>query len=80
MGVFEKLEEQMCSYVPDDKNRKKSPDRMDALVFAVTALMLGETPADAGKGDFKSPRYQFADDISSDSQWADDWNGWMPEK
>lgn len=36
-GFWEKLEEQMCSYVPAGK-RKASPDRMDALVWAITAL------------------------------------------
>lgn len=33
-GTFEKLEDQMCTYVPGEK----SPDRMDALVWAATEL------------------------------------------
>lgn len=33
------LEDQMCSYVPDDYDG--SPDRVDALVWALTDLMLG---------------------------------------
>jgi phage terminase large subunit-like protein len=33
-----KLEEQLCSYVPG--SRSKSPDRLDALVWALTDLML----------------------------------------
>lgn len=33
---FVKLEEQLCSYVPG--KTKKSPDRMDALVWALTEL------------------------------------------
>ena len=37
VGVFADLEEQMCSWVPSDA---KSPDRMDALVWALTELML----------------------------------------
>ena len=37
VGAFPKLEEQMASYVGDGK----SPDRLDALVWALTDLMLG---------------------------------------
>lgn len=36
-GVFDDLEDQMCSYVPGGT----SPDRLDALVWALTELMLG---------------------------------------
>lgn len=36
VGTFPALEDQMCSWVPGDK----SPDRLDALVWAATALML----------------------------------------
>lgn len=42
VGAFPQLEDQMCSWVSGDK----SPDRMDALVWALTALMIdgqGET-------------------------------------
>jgi len=39
VGPFQKLEDQLCSYVP---GVKKSPDRMDALVFAVTELAIDE--------------------------------------
>ena len=35
-GVFDELEEQMCSYNP--ATAKSSPDRMDALVWALTEL------------------------------------------
>lgn len=35
---LEKLAEQMCSYVPSQN--KPSPDRLDALVWAITELML----------------------------------------
>jgi phage terminase large subunit-like protein len=35
---FDKLEDQLCSYVPGESG--KSPDRMDALVWAMTDLML----------------------------------------
>ena len=36
VGTFEKLEEEMCSYVPELS--KTSPNRMDALVWALTEL------------------------------------------
>lgn len=35
MGAFGALEDQMCDYVP---SQSKSPDRMDALVRALTEL------------------------------------------
>ncbi|MAB13341.1 MAG: ATP-binding protein, partial [Parvibaculum sp.] len=38
VGHFAKLEDQMCDYVPGEA--RKSPDRMDALVWALTELML----------------------------------------
>ena len=37
LGIFTELEEQLTSWVPDVS--KKSPDRLDALVWAATALM-----------------------------------------
>lgn len=36
VGVFPELEDQMCTWVPGEK----SPDRMDALVWGMTELML----------------------------------------
>ena len=39
VGMHAKLESQMCTWVPGIS--AKSPDRMDALVWAVTELMLG---------------------------------------
>lgn len=38
VGSFAKLEDQMCSYDPQDDSGD-SPDRMDALVWALTELM-----------------------------------------
>lgn len=38
VGFFPELEDQMCEWVPGEK----SPDRMDALVWAITYLMLNE--------------------------------------
>jgi phage terminase large subunit-like protein len=37
VGAFNELEDQMCGWVPG----QRSPDRMDALVWALTDLMLG---------------------------------------
>jgi len=38
VGSFPRLEDQCCTYNPDDATAK-SPDRMDAMVWAITALM-----------------------------------------
>jgi len=38
IGYFAELEKQMCSYVPGAST--KSPDRMDALVWAITELVI----------------------------------------
>jgi hypothetical protein len=42
VGNFPALEDEMCLWVPGDP----SPNRMDALVWALTELMLGEPPID----------------------------------
>lgn len=39
VGNFPEMEEQMCNYVP---GLAKSPDRMDALVWAVTELLIDQ--------------------------------------
>lgn len=41
VGTFPQLEDQMCNWTPG----QKSPDRMDALVWALTELMLGAQTA-----------------------------------
>lgn len=41
VGFFPELEDQQCSYVTGDPG---SPDRMDALVWALTDLAIGEEP------------------------------------
>lgn len=43
VGAFPKLEDQMVTWVPG----LKSPDRMDAMVYAITELMLGPASAPA---------------------------------
>lgn len=40
LGQFAELEDQLCTWVP---GQAKSPDRLDALVWALTALMLTDT-------------------------------------
>lgn len=45
-GVFSDLEDELCDFGPDGLSGGRSPDRMDAMVWAVTALM----------GDGGSPR------------------------
>lgn len=46
VGVMAALEDQMTTYVP--ANAKRSPDRMDALVWALTELMLDEIAIPSG--------------------------------
>jgi predicted phage terminase large subunit-like protein len=43
VGMFPQLEDQQCQYTPDGYDG--SPDRVDALVWALTELMLGGEPA-----------------------------------
>lgn len=56
VGEFPQLEEQMREYVPENG---VSPDRMDALVWAATNLMIGEPTAGFGTAAFKSIRRAF---------------------
>ncbi len=39
-GAFAALEDELCDFGPDGLSSGRSPDRLDALVWAVTALML----------------------------------------
>lgn len=39
VGFYADLEDQLCSWLPGEE----SPDRLDALVWAITELMLGQT-------------------------------------
>lgn len=43
VGAFPKLEDQLCDW--DPTANQPSPDRLDALVWALTELMLGEGPS-----------------------------------
>ncbi|MEW5421400.1 DNA-packaging protein [Amorphus sp. 3PC139-8] len=46
-GAFPKLEDELCGFGPDGTSGGRSPDRLDALVWALTELMLspGGRPA-----------------------------------
>ena len=41
VGAFPELEDELCGFGPDGTANGRSPDRLDALVWALTALMLG---------------------------------------
>lgn len=41
VGTFPALEDEMCDFGPTGLSSGRSPDRLDALVWAITALMLG---------------------------------------
>lgn len=41
-GAFPELEDEMCDFSADGLSSGRSPDRLDALVWAVTALALGQ--------------------------------------
>lgn len=40
VGRLQRLEDQMCAFGPDGKVEGRSPDRVDALVWGITELML----------------------------------------
>jgi phage terminase large subunit-like protein len=43
VGDYPELERQMCDFAADGLANGKSPDRLDALVWAITELMLVAT-------------------------------------
>lgn len=52
VGSFPMLEDQMCQMAPDGYVGEGSPDRVDALVWALTELMVKEQPAAAVFGTY----------------------------
>jgi phage terminase large subunit-like protein len=40
VGALPELEDELCDFGPDGLSNGRSPDRLDALVWAVTALIL----------------------------------------
>lgn len=55
VGEFPELEDQLCGWVPEDA---KSPDRLDAVVWALTDLMIGLTPTSAPAFSTKTSRWK----------------------
>ena len=49
-GAFPALEDEMCDFAADGLSSGRSPDRLDALVWAVTALALAPKPAPRVRG------------------------------
>ena len=49
-GTFPELEDEMAGFGPDGLAGGRSPDRLDALVWAITALMLGPDGAPRVRG------------------------------
>lgn len=47
VGRFDALEEQMCAFGADGRSGGRSPDRLDALVWALTDLMVDPPPRSA---------------------------------
>ena len=52
VGGFSELEDQMCALTPDGFLGDGSPDRADALVWAITELMLNKQAPVAASGTF----------------------------
>jgi len=44
VGTFAQLEDEMCDFGRDGLSSGRSPDRLDALVWALTALSYGARP------------------------------------
>lgn len=55
VGAFPELEDQMCSFTADyDRGRDGSPDRLDALVWALTELKVRHQPVQAIFGTYSA--------------------------
>jgi phage terminase large subunit-like protein len=50
VGVFPALEDELCDFGTDGLSSGRSPDRLDALVWAVSALTYGATPQPRVRG------------------------------
>jgi len=68
VGLFRELEDEMCSYAP--LLSTISPGRMDALVWAITDLMLGESPVETTNDGWKPPPRAFSSEAADDG-WGD---------
>ena len=70
VGALAALEDQMCTWIP--RVSKKSPDRVDAAVYGLTELMLGEGTdqlADLGEITKGAPARRFAPGSAGDAEW-----------
>jgi phage terminase large subunit-like protein len=79
VGMFAGLEDELCSFSPMVESRRpgqlvasKSPGRLDALVWAITDLALGESPSSLGARAFKGPSFTFGAPDVIDSWDVDD--------
>ena len=43
VGALPDLEDEMCDFGPGGLSSGRSPDRLDAMVWAITALMLSQS-------------------------------------
>lgn len=65
VGAFPHLEDQLCSWEPDvldghgRPKKQASPDRLDALVYALTDLMVDRTPPPPPRGIVDTPILPF---------------------
>lgn len=69
VGAFADLEDQMCTWLPGDTD---SPDRMDALVWALTELMIGEQASELTTSPAQTSAHaRYADPYDDDggSRW-----------
>jgi phage terminase large subunit-like protein len=58
VGLWPELEEQMCSWVPGPASG--SPDRLDALVWALTELFLDPSPEESEEDDWENNRVRIS--------------------
>lgn len=72
VGGLPELEDQLCTWVPEDAD---SPDRLDALVWAITDLMLGDDEAAVGginvMGGYREPERRTGDLVLRGARYVD---------
>jgi phage terminase large subunit-like protein len=71
VGTFPKLEDELCSWVPGDD----SPNRLDALVWAITELMVGAVEVTVHKPKPITNRWAEAGSLTPTRRGA---NRWQP--
>lgn len=71
------LDDQLCTWIPGE-NKKESPDRLDAMVFALTELMLTSTEAKviSGKRYGEEPVYRKGDLVLTGDIYIDKERTW----